>query len=540
MFTAEVARLQEANLLDPAQSTGRRDPFAVTPSTLRVPRVPRAPRVPRGAAASEPKPANPRAAKGSLAHRVAQESRAPPKVRLLFGSVQSGKTAGMLDNIMATPEGHLCAVIVRNVQTDAAQFAKACRDRNIPHYHFSSKQELNKHVNPLTRPKVMILLANQFNLRKFREAVIQDSAPDFTMFVDEGDKIMNSNDPGEKSLRTEIDRVMEFAVELVLVTATPLNLACLPEFGSKMSADDVQVLPHRANYCSVDHINFGTGTLDAPSTIDEDYIPEDEQSPDITEQLPGSYRTWLRGLVDDSDGSSATLSEIGQSKFALARMGNYLGSIFMSAKEVLKYRGLLPVVLVGEGVCLTPAVFKALAERGFDVKHSALKKCRDFRAVKNVNVTFPILMTMLKKSGLIDESSAVVVLSGVISGRGVNFVDSTFSMSLSHEYVLLSKSTDGAESVQAMRLLGVKPYDITKFRPVLTTKRSTLDNIAATLHVQEHAVDLLKNGGFADLRSALSTVMVPEKPHVKYAPNLSVLSIPEGESLWKRKRDDMV
>jgi hypothetical protein len=482
--------------------------------------------------------ATPRAAKGTLAHRISQEDRAPPKVRLLFGSVQSGKTAGMLDNIAATPEGHLCVVIVRNVQTDAAQFAKACHDRGIPHYHFSSKPELNRHVNPLNPPKVMVLLANQFNLRKFRESVIRDSPINFTLFVDEGDKIMNSNDPGERSLRSEIDRVMEIAQELVLVTATPLNLACLPEFGSKLSPDDVQVLPHRANYCSVDHINFGTGTLENPSRSDEDYIDEDEQSPDNSAPLPDSYRVWLRGLAEDADGSSQTLADIGQTKFALARMGNQLNTIFKSAEEVLKRQPtILPVCLVGAGACLPVAVLKQLAARRVDVKHVAVKESKLFRTVKGPNMTFPNVMTMLKDAGLVAESSAVVVLSGIISGRGTNFVDSTYTMSLTHEYILLAKSTDGSESIQALRLLGNKPYDISKYRPVCTTKKSTLDNIAATMHVQDYAVDQLINGGYANLRAALGTVVVPERPHTKFAPNLAAVAIPEGPSLWKRKRD---
>ena len=176
-------------------------------------------------------------------------------------------------------------------------------------------------------------------------------------------------------------------------------------------------------------------------------------------------------------------------------------------------------------------------DRQFSFWHTKSKTCKGFLTIKSDQMTFPQVLTMLQAAGIASERAAVVVLCGVIASRGTNFVSSDFTMSLTHMYLLLSKSTDGSESIQALRLLGVKPYDITKFRPVVTTKLSTMQNISATMYVQECAVDRLKNGGCRSLHDALGTVVVPERPHVKYAPSVGVNAVPEGHSCWKRVGD---
>lgn len=264
----------------------------------------------------------------------------PKRVRLLYGYVQSGKTAAILDAIVATPTAQTCAVVVRNSQADAQQFALACKKRRpvIPVYHCSSKQVMNRDSSPMKAPKVFILLANGANLRKFLDFI---GDAEFTLFIDEADKVMSSDDPNERSLRSELDRVMEAARELVLVTATPLNLAGIPQFGSSIAAEDLDLVGRRADYCDVDNLLFGSGTLMRPSDEPDDYIDEEEDSPDTTHALPDSFTTWLRGLVADSDGSAGVLAELTpkQTKLCLARMGSKLATIGMGARAVLTHPG---------------------------------------------------------------------------------------------------------------------------------------------------------------------------------------------------------
>jgi len=440
------------------------------------------------------------------------------KLRAIVGDVQAGKTAAILRDIAATP--NLCLVIVRNVGPDVRQFMNACNRAGMPAITLSSDRKVQSlGCCALEAPRVVVLLANSINVRKAVKLLDAVRSPPFTLFVDEADKIAFSTEPSERSFRAELERLQARATEQVLVTATMFNFMTLPEVGGALRAADVDVLTPSDAYCGIRDIRFGDHTIDGAT---EDpaascYIPEAEIGCDHPSQprAPESLERWLRGL-------RTAERPPGHPVFALARMGNKLDTIFEIARAARRVDlRILPVVYTGDGVAVPTRFLEYMEDRGRPLAAKRYKKLATFSLL---DLPLQQFLSAVKDSRLLGDDCPLLVCAGVLAARGVNFADSTYSWALTHEYFLPAASTNVTELQQAMRVLGNKPWPLSDFRPVLTTKHSVMRNIAVGADVQTRAIDALRSGG-KSLRAATAEVEVDERPTVRYAANMVIGSV---------------
>ena len=487
----------------------------------------RLPQEPAAELAPQKKPASKKRARPEQAPAYAT-------ISAIIGPVQSGKTSRIVQKI-ASSEG-ICVVILRNNTIDAHQFSSACTAAGVSYYHLASDKKLNAKCSPFRLPKVFVLIANYINLSKFRTTVVPGIPEDqqrFHFFIDEADKLALSSETTEKGYCAELGRVLEFAREIVLVTATTFNIM-KSEYGPRLTPKNVDIIEPRPNYCGIHDIMIGDGTLDDPNSNEDDdvYIGEDEVTPDREDapRVPPSLRRFLRYFADDVDGVCDILQELNVPRLGLVRLGFNLDSMISAAKESLKYPGVLPIVFTGEGVSVPPHVLQAFHERGVHLKCTKLRKSGQ-RFMTVVGVALPAFLTMIFDQRICGDRPKVCIFAGKLCARGVQMCDSEYKTSLTDEYFLPAKTTDVSELVQALRIDGNKPWDVARFRPRLMTKLSVLKNMASGMHVQETAIHNLTSRGYNSLSAAVRDGAVPEAATVKYAPLMPSGCVPEEASL---------
>jgi len=456
-----------------------------------------------------------------MAFSTRQQTSASPVPRqtltAIVGGVQSGKTGAIIERIKAST--HLCVVIVRNVTTDVAQFVGACSRAKLPVRTYASNRCLTGRQNIAIAPRVIVLLANATNVKNCHKDVVPTNTP-FSLFVDEADKIMFGDEGGERSFRSELERLMPYALELVLVTATTFNFMKLPHVGGKITAANIIVVPRRSNYCGIEDIRFGDYQLfDASDDPDDPaYIEADAMNPDTSGRLPGSYTTWVRTLSSSED--RAEMAVIGQPKLALARLGLTIATILSSAREARKVDpSILTVVFTGDGVAVPYELCNALNLASTRWKRSP----HDYRILTGLNLQQTL--SLLRDSEYFHSETTILVCAGILAGRCVNFCDDRYKWALTHEYFLAAKTTTVTELHQGLRLLGNKPWSLDVFRPRVMAKHSVMNNIRIGNVAHDNVVTNVADGTSQSLMHAVMETDVPDRPSVRYAANLTSSSI---------------
>lgn len=100
------------------------------------------------------------------------------------------------------------------------------------------------------------------------------------------------------------------------------------------------------------------------------------------------------------------------------------------------------------------------------------------------------VLQFLKENGGVDIFSHIIIVSGLLAGRGINFVSRDYIWHLTHEYFLPASSTRVSEMIQSMRLLGCYNDDI-PLECHTTTK--TISCIIKGYNLQKDIVYRLKN-----------------------------------------------
>lgn len=443
-------------------------------------------------------------------------------VRAIVGEVQSGKTSAIIENIAASR--NICVVIVRNLCADVEQFILACRQAKLNTLALSSDARSRAlSCSPLVPPKVVVLLANAKNVEKAIAALEAAGDPPFDLYIDEADKIAFSTETGDRSFRRALDRLQEMAADRVYVTATTFNFMTLPDVGGRLQYADVNFLGTAANYCGIGSVRFGTQTLDEAleNHIDADYIPETDMSMDRadTDLPPESLKAWIEGLIVPNQ----ALRDLGHPVIALARHGNNIATIVETARLARRTaQSVLPIIYTGEGVAVPTILMACLSRRRIDISGATrFKRLKDFTLIKSLSLKQ--VLSILHDTRIIDAGSVVLVCAGILASRGINFTDSKYRWGLTHEYFLAADSTDITGLHQGLRILGNKPWDLARFVPVVTTKRSCAFNISVGHSVQLEARRLLEEGG--SLREAVDSIVLQERPTVRYAQNMVIRSV---------------
>jgi hypothetical protein len=446
-------------------------------------------------------------------------------VKGIIGEVQSGKTSAIINAIKDSP--NICVVVVRNVGPDVRQFMNACRCRRLPAVTFSSDRDIQSlSCSVLEAPKVIVLLANACNVKKARQALEAVGSPPFSLYIDEADKIAFSAEPGDRSFRAELERLEREAAERVLVTATMFNFMTLADVGGVMRREDITFLGTAENYCGISDVLFGSSTLCEDRSDDAGFIPEDEIGADskAVTRAPESFVAWLRDLLGDDVGR-AKLEGVGHPVLALARMGNRIETIVLSAQAANKLAPgrILPIIYTGDGVAVPELLPQYLEERQYKVRTTRYKRAGGFVLVGGLSLQQ--FLSVLRESEVLGPRPLIVVCAGLLAGRCVNFADASYKWALTHEYYLPAKTTNVADLQQGLRLLGNKPWTREQFRPVLTTKRSVMKNIEVGCIVQRGARENLMQSCDATLMDAVHMVELDDKPTVRYAPNMVINSV---------------
>ena len=439
-------------------------------------------------------------------------------IHAIVGSVQSGKTANIIDKIAHTDR--LCVVIVRNVTTDVIQFVAACKRAKFPVRTYASNAALNAGQNMAVAPKVLVLLANAINVRKCAKDIVHQV--DFTVFVDEADKVMFGDEAGEKSFRAELNRLLPYAKELVMVTATTFNFMKLPQYGGRITKDNLTLVEHKENYCGVEDLLFGDCLIDDAVDNEVDFIEADAPNPDRDGyQLPASYTSWLHKLASNAD--LQAMHAINQPKLALVRAGHHHGTIVASARKARKvHAGIMTLVFTGDGVAMPTEQYKALPRK---LEAKTWGRAKDFHLLSK-GWGLQQTLAFIHESNVCSPNNVILVCAGILAARGVNFTDSRYRWALTHEYFLPSKSTTVTELLQGLRLLGNKPWwNLDLFRPRMMTKFSVMEDIRIGKCAHDTVIERVAEGTSSSLMHAVMDTHMLERPSVRYAPNLTMTAL---------------
>ena len=213
---------------------------------------------------------------------------------------------------------------------------------------------------------------------------------------------------------------------------------------------------------------------------------------------------------------------MGHPVLALARMGNCIDTICTIAQEARRVsRKIFPVVYTGDGVAVPELIKSYLPEKYAKLRTVRYKRLRDYVLLPDLSLQQ--FLSVLRESGVLGPRGVIIVCAGLLASRCVNFTDAEYKWSLTHEYYLPAKSTNITELHQGLRVLGNKPWDLSKFKPVVTTKHSVMCNIEIGNVVQSETREKLTET--STLRDVVLGIQLEDKPSVRYAQNMIINSV---------------
>jgi hypothetical protein len=337
-------------------------------------------------------------------------------------------------------------------------------------------------------PCIMVAHANAVQLRTFNDLVEDvnddhDMQVPFCMVVDEADKILYNDGESYAAVYEELRITTALAVSRTEVTATFMDNVSQNE---NLHANNVFYMQQPENYRGVNHITPGQDIR----IIGEEnvWIPENAK-------LPSSERDQF---TNDPSIKPYYYNLTNMKPFTLRIQGNkkHPINVLHKGSTLTAHHRQMYSWISSDPV--TKDVWSAIVFNGDDMtvycpqlkgKEPKFAQAYDTKAKSGhftckKNVTIKDVYTELVDA----KATHIVLVSGILTGRGQNIVNNTYTLQLTHQYYLPSPLTRVSDLLQAMRMLGV--HTVTASLPMcLYTKESVWDDIRKGYWLQQ---DILK------------------------------------------------
>lgn len=404
-------------------------------------------------------------------------------VTLYQGEVQSGKTKCMIGTAIAMYSLHreFSVIVVRNLEQDSKQLMSSasevfrkCARRigTIPELFAcdlsTTKKNKTKLEDVIQRGRgLVVCMANGSQIDKVLAKVAEAGAgaKRYNLFVDEADAIFDATTA--KVFMRSFNRLKEAASRVICVTATSTNLFFKDH---QIFTHTIFQLPRPKNYMSVEKLElvelphrhrpvFSTSTSDRQNN--KTYFQCDRFAVDFYHQFTNfNHDSYNQPIIMLHKASRLTVHH------------EQLMKLFAS-DPVLRTHWAV-VILNGDGVSL---FHHSLVNKR--VRIAGCVGTEDTTQPGNHifgNMTIPEILTFIKRDMNEDEDvvQKILIISGQLASRGLNFVSSDFEWHLTHMYYLSAATADDTERIQSMRVCGVFEND---FVPVVYMYNKDLEKI---------------------------------------------------------------
>ena len=414
---------------------------------------------------------------------------------MIKGPVQSGKTKTLLAHALAST---VCGVrnvfIVRNISEDKCQLINAMERYTMAHQKYVRDEcfqegvslkcvdidSIGSWINPRNEVRNIVLLANGSQLSKFLEETREMK---YNIFVDEADQMVESAVSKEvaKSLSEQLKKLYANANKTFSISATTFALQFKEDF---IAMDNTLFVNTPSNYHGVDYLIH-----------QEVVFSKVEGENDVVKAHPG-----LIEAISTINKKSKPLSGAGlkgpHPHILLAKVSMkkddhtcIVDHIYNVKKTQKKWA---TIIFNGEGVEIGHHSLKP-EEMMIDTVEGKLRKgcCYTFKGLGIQKA-----LSFLKKNGGVERFSKVLIASGKMADRGINFVSDDYEWSITDQYLYTAKTTTGASTIQALRILGCHNDNMNR---TLWCSKDTYENIQKYHTLDQSLIEAGKkqNGGMS-------------------------------------------
>jgi hypothetical protein len=294
--------------------------------------------------------------------------------------------------------------------------------------------------------KIFILHRNSSDINKINEKMKNSHLKRFALIIDEADS--NDKNDDESKVQQELAILKENASIIWNVTATPLETLVKEDIENR----NILVMKVPEHYKDLSNVKYIPLPFDVKSCGKKEDNPF-EKNPYLTEYLEQFSKKKgfdLRPCYDQI-----------HPRISLLRIGHVVEPQMKVAKYISKnYPNVTTITYNGEGITIRgKGIDEKYMEIG-DENSSLSNKIHSFK-----NCTISSILTYLYENGGYERYPNIIIISGRLAERGINFCSSNFEKCkrnnlmvwhLSEEYLVFSKDTD-IPSIQqiAGRITGV-------------------------------------------------------------------------------------
>lgn len=392
----------------------------------------------------------------------------PPLIKnyAINGEVQSGKTKTLASfAITSVVQKQKSVIIVRNLKDDCSQVVKQLNIINKQHINYiKCKDSFNYStykINDIDKwllkdsYDILVLMANTTQLKHFVNKV---KDVEFSLFIDEADALMNT-------IKTEKDYNVNQCMKLIyeqskivfLVSAT--NYAILFEH-SILTSQNLYININD-DYKGVDDIEF----INLPN------LPKKSKGT-LIEKSPNLYYV-MTNLTHRKIYANHPTILLAKCTHLVSDQKQFVQTI--TTNNEWKYEW-AAISYNGSGVCVYHHTLKG------DINISNVKGTHLGNGIYSFkNVDIQEALAYFRENGGQSKFPRIVIISGHLASRCINFMDTTYNWHITDEYIDASKTMDCTDLTQSLRICGIHkistPLKVWTSEEVMKNIKRTFDNL---------------------------------------------------------------
>ena len=429
---------------------------------------------------------------------------------LLLGSVQSGKSNAIKTMALCYRLYGLSSVIcVRDLTTEALQMIDGIVDYvNKFTANFGKKitpikalfckkdmlqKDKDEYINALigVTPSILVVMSNKHQISELVQVVKDANRPPFVFIIDEIDDIGYEGDVASKKDDNKykyLKELKELAITTVGITAT-----CFTVFYEEndLIPDYFFFLPKPEYYRGIEQITPALDTRVLKSDTITQYIPEDVGALEINEY----------GVNENVILYYETLSKLDPYDMPISIGKKHPICVLDKSSSFKEHHGQKYRYISTHPK--TKNIWCAIIYNSDDIKVYSPQlrgKHPKFATASNkfghfscrANITIKNIYTELQNAG----ATHIVTFSGRLADRAINFTNETYTLQITHQYLIPSKDASCSSLIQYLRMCGVHRY--TGSIPMnLYCKKSDWVETVRSYWLQD---DIKENAKFNDIK----------------------------------------
>jgi len=314
----------------------------------------------------------------------------PTTQMLLYGQVQSGKTAKIMDFITKFKTDKLKILIIQNNTLMLNQYVKTLSQRGIT-YKIIEPNYMIHHYN---REQVLITINNKYRLSTLNDFIRYNNIANYSLILDESDQYLS---------RIHTNPVFKMSTDTLHVTATPFI------YGKKFEIDKIIKIRPKSNYIGMNQVKINTIKLN---------IADTNVNPMLITQIKGIIEMQIINIVNQD--------------FFTVKEGLMLINCFTKVADMRHLASTLTVQYKNIPII----VFSTKTYMYLD---GMLKRITKVKNIQRFTDEFANV-------------SHAIFIAGRLSNRGINYTNTTYSRCITHQISL--GNGDYTSFIQKCRIFG--------------------------------------------------------------------------------------